>query len=368
MFLVSSLTFFSGSQELDSMSTNFPNHHVFIVVDGCNVEGGVGVYVNRLHKELLENGISSSIISKMSDISSKIIKETLIDKPVVFHVNGLWSLLGHRIIRLAVAEKVPIVISTHGMLDPWALRQKFLKKKLAWYLYQRRDMLRASVVHTTSLVESQNVRDSSLNTEIFMVPNGVDLPPLYKKMKGQFKVVLFLSRIHPGKGLEDLIEAWSLINTNGWRLLIAGDGRHKYKEIIKRKIVNLNLETEISMLGHVSGKDKELLYQKSDLFILPSYSENFGLAIAEAMSYGLPVITTKLTPWKVIEERNCGWWVDTGVESLSDALVTCFRLTRDELSVKGKNGRKVISNNFVWSKVILELNKMYSKVGLDHTN
>jgi len=341
--------------------------HIFLVLDNANFKGGVGVYVKKLHKEMHRIGISNSIVTCKNSINKKIINEMSIFKNVIVHAHGLWSPFIHKTIRLSISESIPVLLTTHGMLDPWALSHKYLKKKLAWYFYQKNDTASVNLIHTTSPVESKNIRDIGVNTPIILIPNAVNLPLEYKGNRNHAKVALFLSRIHPVKGLVDLIDAWNSVNTDGWRLIIAGEGEKKYMEIIKNKVTALNLQREISFIGHVCGKEKELLYRESDLFVLPTYSENFGLVIAEAMSYGIPVITTKAAPWYIIEKNNCGWWVDVGVESLSKALSQSFNIPLKDLQEKGINARKAINNNYTWPIVILEIIDVYRQMAKKNT-
>jgi glycosyltransferase involved in cell wall biosynthesis len=337
--------------------------HIFIVTDGSDSKGGVSVYVEKLYEALAKEGVSSSLVTYKNSINTRIIRDMLVLKSIVIHVNGLWTPFLHKMTRLAISESVPILLTTHGMLDPWALSHKYLKKKIAWYAYQKNDISSVDIIHTTSLVESNNVRDIGIKIPLVMIPNAVNMHSKNRIFNyRETKVVLFLSRIHPVKGLLDLINAWNSIDTKGWRLIIAGEGEKKYTQLIKNKVNAYHLESEISFIGHVSRKEKELLYLEADLFILPTHSENFGLAIAEAMSYGLPVITTKSAPWSIIEKDNCGWWVDVGVESLSKALTQSFNIPITDLQRKGENARKVIANNYTWPVVISKIVNVYKQL------
>ena len=350
-----------------NMSIKNTDIHIFLVLDSSNFKGGVGIYVKKLHEELLRMDVSNSIVTCKNSINKKIINEMSIYKNVIVHAHGLWSPFIHKTIRLSISESIPVLLTTHGMLDPWALSHKYLKKKLAWYFYQKNDTASINLIHTTSPVESKNIRDIGVNTPIVMIPNAVNLPLEYKGNRNHTKVALFLSRIHPVKGLLDLIDAWNSIDTNGWKLIIAGEGDKKYTQLIKNKVNAYKLELEVNFIGHVCGKEKESLYRESDLFVLPTYSENFGLSIAEAMSYGLPVITTKAAPWYIIEENNCGWWVDVGVESLSKALSQSFNTPIKDLQEKGENARKAIYNSYTWTIIISEIIDVYRQMARDDT-
>ena len=259
---------------------------------------------------------------------------------------------------------IPTLLSTHGMLDPWALSHKFFKKKLAWYFYQKNDVAKINLIHTTSPVESKNISDLGVEVPRIMIPNAVSYPLDVNTRRNNKKVALFLSRIHPVKGVLDLIEAWNSINNTGWSLIIAGNGEKQYTKLIIDKVNNYKLHSKIKFTGYVTGKQKESLYRKSDLFILPTYSENFGLAIAEAMSYGIPVITTKAAPWSIIVKNNCGWWIDIGLDSLSKAITHALNTPLKELQEKGINARRVISKYYTWSIVAPKIADTYKQLVL----
>ena len=338
--------------------------HIFLVLDNANFNGGVGAYVNKLHEELHRIRVSNSIATCKNSINKKIINKISAQKKVIVHIHGLWSPFIHKTVRLCVSMAIPTLLSTHGMLDPWALSHKFFKKKLAWYFYQKNDVAKINLIHTTSPVESKNISDLGVEVPRIMIPNAVSYPLDVNTRRNNKKVALFLSRIHPVKGVLDLIEAWNSINNTGWSLIIAGNGEKQYTKLIIDKVNNYKLHSKIKFTGYVTGKQKESLYRKSDLFILPTYSENFGLAIAEAMSYGIPVITTKAAPWSIIVKNNCGWWIDIGLDSLSKAITHALNTPLKELQEKGINARRVISKYYTWSIVAPKIADTYKQLVL----
>ncbi|MEI7946288.1 MAG: glycosyltransferase [bacterium] len=311
--------------------------------------------------------------------------------PDIIHIHALWSPFSHAGVRYARKHKTPYVISTHGMLAPWALKHKWLKKKLAWWIYQRRDLEGAAMFHVTAECEIKWLRDLGFKQPCVLVPLGSDLPELCpsKTPRPDIKSVLFVGRIYPVKGLINLVRAWAevrpaslrastsadtstvdrspsqgsskagletgstfsssfadatadrkvtadkhweletreseshthaLMNSRTnelprWQLVIAGPDQagHKSEVVAEAKRLGLRVEDsttnvlmhsrtnglppDLVFTGPVFGKDKENLYAKADLFVLPSYSENFGAVVIEALAYGCPVITTKGTPW-----------------------------------------------------------------------
>jgi glycosyltransferase involved in cell wall biosynthesis len=251
------------------------------------------------------------------------------------------------------------------MLEPWALRHKGWKKRVAWVLYQRRMLDSSALLHATSTEEGDNLRKLGLTARIGVVPNGTDLPSLYpspapdEKTCRSRRTLLFLSRIHPKKGLELLLEAWSSLRPRNWRIRIAGPGEDSYIQGLKQRSRILGVDREIEWMGPASGSTKEELFRSSDLFILPSYSENFGLVVAEALSYGVPVITTTGCPWAELPAEGAGWWVEPAVEPLRQALEEATNLPQQTLQELGRRGRRLVERNYGWDSVGTKMNAAY---------
>ncbi|GAG43150.1 unnamed protein product, partial [marine sediment metagenome] len=209
-------------------------------------------------------------------------------------------------------------MSTRGMLEPWAIRHKRWKKRLAWWLYQRRDLMRAACLHATAPSEAHNIRALGLGVPICMIPNGVDLPEIDPMAGGGryegpghegHKVALFLGRIHPKKGLPMLIEAWARIRPPNWVLWIAGPDESDHQTELAQRVVAASLSQVVLFLGPLDDPKKRSALLNANLLILPTHSENFGMVIAESLAHGLPVLTTTGAPWSMLPERGCGWWV-----------------------------------------------------------
>jgi len=167
--------------------------------------------------------------------------------------------------------------------------------------------------------------------------------------KIKVKKILFLSRIHPKKGIEDLIMAWEgleLAVKKNWTIEIAGNGDANYINKLNDIIKQRELQNQIFIVGSKFAQDKVDIYHSADFFVLPTYSENFGIVVAEALSCGLPVITTKGTPWQELETKKAGKWIDIGVEPLRIALEEMMKKSDLEREVLGRNGRKLIEENY----------------------
>lgn len=262
----------------------------------------------------------------------------------LIHDNGIWTPRHCSSTRLARKMDVPLVLSPRGMLQPWALEFKKIKKSIAWNLYQRNNLNGVSVFHAASESEVESIRSLGFKQPIAMIPNGIPLhaSDKYKikklpKINGK-KTALYLSRIHPSKGLVELIHAWSNVRPNGWGLVVAGPDEAGHKKEVIRVIREKGLSNDIEFLGPVSGIEKESAFLSADLFILPSFSENFGLVVAEALSYSVPVITTTGAPWPDLEKYNCGWWVAPNVDCIAKALKQATAQSANMLSIMGENG------------------------------
>lgn len=270
----------------------------------------------------------------------------------LFHGNGLWQYPVHAMATTAQKREIPYIISPHGMLEPWALNSGKWKKKLALNIYQQKDLAKATCIHATAPMEASNIRKLGFNNPIAVIPNGIDLKefPIRKKDSNKKNnTLLFLSRIHPKKGIETLIEAWSQLTNNqrqNWKIEIAGNGTKEYISSLQNLINTKKLENEIQIIGPQFREKKIATYHQADLFVLPSYSENFGIVVAEALACGIPVITTNGTPWEELNTFNAGWCVDVGIEPLIKSLEQALQLTDLQRLQMGKNGRLLIENNY----------------------
>lgn len=168
--------------------------------------------------------------------------------------------------------------------------------------------------------------------------------------------------MHPKKGIEFLIDAIAELDNKDISARIVGEGNQDYVEILKRRCREKGLEQQISFVGGVYGKAKWEEYKDADLFVLPTHSENFGIVIAEALATGIPVITTKGTPWEELETQNCGWWIDIGVASLVKALKDAFGKTLRELQQMGANGNSLVLEKYDIKQVAQKMADFYSGI------
>lgn len=275
---------------------------------------------------------------------------------------------------IARFKHIPYIMRTIGQLTPWALEQSKLKKQIYSLLIEKNNLNHAAKIHCTAPAEAEDVKSFGIKTPTFVLPLGVNPPDKLskaeQKIRSQYnilehqKVILFLSRLHYKKRPDFLIDA--LVNLKKERddfyLILAGSGEPDYLEYLQDKISSGNLENNVTFAGFVAGETKDLLLQGADLFVLPSFSENFGLAIAEAMAAKCPVIVTKgiqIAPQ--IADYEAGLMIENDQKSLIEALKNLLDSStlRQQL---GSNGLKLVQEQYSWKAIAGELAKIYQSI------
>ncbi|MEQ8538040.1 MAG: glycosyltransferase [Coleofasciculus sp. D1-CHI-01] len=277
------------------------------------------------------------------------------------HDHGIWLPNNHAIAVESRRLGIPRIVTPHGMLENWALNYKAWKKRIAWHFFQYSDLKTTQVLHATSNAEALNLRKLFPDLPIVMIPLGVDrLPTITKKGSHQSqKTVLFIGRIHPVKGLSNLIEAWSHLNSKSWQLIIAGNDERNYQGFLEKKAKQLGVIDTINLMGYVDREAKWKLYQEADVFVLPSFTENFGIVIAEALASGTPAIATKGTPWSDLVTYRCGWWIDSGVMPLVEALREAMESEQIQRTEMGYRGRQLVESKYTWERTAEQMIEVY---------
>lgn len=303
------------------------------------------------------------------------LEELAKQKGTIFHIHNSWNYIPYITKKICKKYKRPYVVSVRGSMYPWSLNQSKWVKKIAWYIFQKATLENASFIHSTEENETNALRKLRIKNNIEIVPNGIELlepRPIINKdeslerlsLQKNRRYILFLSRIHPKKGLEYLIDAFasSAGNNNDWELLVAGPvGDDKYYAEILDSIKKKGITNKVHFLGLIENEKKEAAFSVSELFVLPSHTENFGIAIAEAISCDIPVITTKGTPWKEIEVHKSGWYIDLSIKSLTSALDEAMSMDDEILQLMGLNGRKFIKN-YDWEIQAEKMLKLYNGI------
>jgi glycosyltransferase involved in cell wall biosynthesis len=235
-----------------------------------------------------------------------------------------------------------------------------VKKHTAWWLYQKRILQACDLIVVNSTQEKKNLRDLGLTPPIATIPNGVDFQGFPSEHNEREPIILFLSRIDPKKGVPDLIKAWSsLRDRKGYRLHIHGHGDQAYLAKVNRLISACRCD-DLALLPPVFGPARWDVFMKASVYVLPSYSENFGITVAEALSAGLPVITTRATPWNHLASDGLGWIIDNDIEQLSGALRSAIDVDFQTLSDMREKAQIYAKQRFDWSAIAHQYAEIYS--------
>jgi glycosyltransferase involved in cell wall biosynthesis len=250
------------------------------------------------------------------------------------------------------------------MLEPWAIAHKRWKKAVAWQLYQKQILNRCQGLHGTSDREVAQFRKLGIEVPAEVIPWGVNLPSesVFKASPSATKTALFVGRIYPVKGLPLLVEAWSRVCPQGWKMLLMGPDEAGHRKEVEAAIAKHRLGDVFEFLGELKDEAKDDIYRQAQLFILPSYTENFGLVVAEALAHGLPVVTTQGTPWSGLIQKRCGWWVPTSVDGLTQGIQEACSLSPEDLNSMGERGRGWMEREFGWDAAAARMKMMYQNI------
>ena len=287
-------------------------------------------------------------------------------QPDLLHLHQIWTLDLHAAAVVARERKIPYIVAPRGSLEPWALKHKWLKKWIARILYQNRDLRLAAALHATASREAERFRELGFKNPIITSPNGVNVPQvLPPREHGCKRRALFMSRMVANKGVLELVEAWGRVRPKGWECELvyttANEDERLCERRVRERIHALGLDNDFVFTGALSDEEKWKAYRRADLFVLPTYTENFGIVIAEALYAGLPVITTRGTPWREID-GTCGWWIDIGVEPLVQTLQRAVELSDDVRCKMGESGEKLIEASYMWKSAVMKIRDAYQEI------
>lgn len=301
------------------------------------------------------------------------------EKCDVVHANGIMTHPVHQAALAARRLGRPYVVSLRNGLDPWLLQFRKFRKLIAFHLYVKRDVGAASAVHLTSELELQGARNFGVHGPFTVVPNGLaseaaaDEPnpaladAAWPVLKGR-KVVLFLSRLSPQKGLDMLIGAWDRITDQHPEamLVIAGPDYEGYERNVRQWVSTRKSPSSVLLTGLVVGELKWSLYARASFFVLPSYTENFGNVVTEALAAGTPVIASQATPWSVLRERDLGAWIPVDADVLSHAMLEFLDKPDDVLKAMGSRGREYVATELTWRMAGQKMKLIYESILAGH--
>jgi len=294
------------------------------------------------------------------------------------HISELWSHPIYAASRVARAKGIPYILRPAGCLEPWGLSSgylKSLKKRLYINLAGRSIMDKAACLQASSDREAESVRRVGYRGPVTVIPNGVDLdnngagPAEAERYWPDLKdrpVVLFMSRLSPEKGLDLLIPLWAdLVKMQRFAdaiLMVAGPDYRGYAKTVKMLIRRHQVESSVRMIGMLQGQEKLALLRRADVFVLPSYSESFGIVVPEALACGTPVVTTTGTPWRRLETVGAGRWVAPTKPELAAALLELLDMTPSQRDVMGRRGRTLIAAEHSWDEIAVRFVRLCDRV------
>ena len=353
---------------------------IHIVPNGDITSGGLAYASIRLAHEQARIGLNVSILEidsskrvkaewwsdkiKYLDANNAVeiikrfylFRKWIVNNQVILHFHGVWYPRYLPFFLLAITTKTIFVISPHGNFEAGALRQKFLKKYIARKIYFNRVLSRASALWACSEKERSSLKSHFPKVRVDVVPIGVDIPNQLHGTKPRMlydgrKIMLVISRLNEGKGLINLINAWDKIRDEGWIIIIAGPDEGNFRKKLEKTINQHNLNRFFILPGYINPDERSAYYRGADFFVLPSLSENFGIVVVEAMSHGIPVLTTNETPWEYVGiERGC-FCVGTSSDELAAGLRVMMNLDGQVRQGISQAARSFVVANFNWPKV-----------------
>lgn len=272
--------------------------------------------------------------------------------PAIVHNHSLWMMPNVYAGQFAKRYDIPLIVSPHGTLSPWALQSGSLVKRLFWPLLQYPAIQAARCFQATCESEYQDIRRLGFRQPVCCIPNGIDLPPFVPKAANARRTLLFLGRVHPVKGVDLLLRAWQTVAPRfpDWDLRLVGPDNQGY--LSKMLTLSETLELKrVTFCGPRYGKAKWQAYADAELYVLPTHSENFGISVAESLASATPAIVTHGAPWSGLPVHQAGWWIERGVDALIACLEDALGRAPDDLAAMGRRGRAWMQEDFSWSRI-----------------
>jgi len=314
--------------------------------------------------------------------------------PQVLHTHGIWTYLSIGVPRWSRKNHKPYIVSPHGMLDAWALDNSKIKKKVAAALYERRHLRGAACLHALCQSEAKSIREFGLKNPIATIPNGIEIPEgrdLSSRYLVKKKIMLFLGRLHPKKGLENALRAWAASRSeaspdskpSNWQFVIAGwdQGDHEvrlkqlceelelsFADVPAKQFLSLEASSgqlsgfSVVFVGPVFGELKAQLLERANVFILPSFSEGLPMSILEAWAYELPVVMTDYCNLPEGFNADAAIHIDTEVEGMSAGMIKMIECSDAELKGMGINGLNLVKEKFTWPTIAAQMGELYQWV------
>ncbi|MEH2191968.1 MAG: glycosyltransferase [Nostoc sp.] len=290
----------------------------------------------------------------------------------LLHIHAIFSYASTVAMAIARIQGIPYIVRPLGQLCEWSLQQSACKKQIYLNLIERANINHSQALHLTSEQEQQEVSRLALRSPSFVLPHGLSIPSTISNARSLFRehlkvpadepIILFLSRLHPKKGLDYLIPALGKLTNYRFTFVIAGNGSKEYEAEIESLLISNRISDRTCLTGFVTGETKNLFMQGSDLFALTSYSENFGVAVLEALAMGIPVIVTPgVALATVVQQNKLGYVPELDVQAIAKAIEQYLTHT-PEAKDMGDRARKIISENYTWDQVAVKMEQIYESI------
>jgi glycosyltransferase involved in cell wall biosynthesis len=293
----------------------------------------------------------------------------------LLHIHAIFSYSSTIAMAIARIQKIPYIVRPLGQLCTWSLQQSAKKKQIYMRIIEKANLNHSQSIHFTSEAEQQEASLLNLTSPSFILPHGLSIPAIipdaYQRLREQFNlpidepIILFLSRLHPKKGLNYLISALGKISHHRFTFILAGSGEADYEQEIKSLLVTEGIQNRTHLIGFIKGETKDLLMQGSDLFALTSYSENFGISVLESLAAATPVIITPgVALSDIVAQQQIGSVAELDVNAVSGA-IQHFLDNPQEAKKMGDRARQFILENYTWDKIALKMVSVYKCI-IDH--
>ena len=287
---------------------------------------------------------------------------------VVTHGHGLYVYPNFAVGRLAWRRGQPLVYHPHGMFEPWILARSRLKKQVAHWLFENANFRQARLWRALTSKEADQIRARGITAPIVVFPNGVEAAALQiaggQRPAAGRRQILFLGRLHPKKGLPLLVAAWAALGRAAadWEIVIAGPDELGHRAEVEAQVRAAGLGEAVRFIGPVAGAAKVACLLAADVFVLPSHSEGFSVAILEALAAGLPVVATRACNFPGLTSSGAGWECEPTAESVTGALALALAAGDDARRQRGELGRRLVVENYAWPRLAADLHAECGKL------
>jgi glycosyltransferase involved in cell wall biosynthesis len=290
----------------------------------------------------------------------------------LLHIHAIFSYTSTVTMAIARWKKVPYIIRPLGQLCKWSLQQSASKKQIYLNLIEKANLNHSQGIHFTSIAEQQESLELNLTTLGYIIPHGISIPPIIPDARQRLReyfnlpidepIILFLSRLHPKKGLEFLIPALGKLANYQFTFILAGSGDPDYEAEVKTLVTTYGIERKTHFTGFVKGEIKDLLMQGADIFALTSYSENFGISVLESLAAAVPVIVTPgVALSDIVQQEQLGYVTELNIDAIASTIQNLLDHPQ-EAKKMGDRARQFILENYTWDHIASKMIYVYKKI------